>query len=496
MLKQKFALDFGSKFFVYFVGALTGIIVARVAGPKIIGTVAYGISFVSMFGFFHSLFGTSHIKLISEGQDIGKCNRIYSTLMSLSVFVYILVVLVYFFIKKYILEAEFSDTEEIVIFISLAIISLQALFKIAEVTFIALTQQAKVNLPNLIRVFVYHPARIIVVLMGFGAIALASVNLISLVLMIPVFLFLARNLVFKVEWDNSLFKRYLSIGLPVIIITITNSIILHYGKVMLKDTSSLTELGYFAGGISIASMLLMISNTAGSIFFPTFSKAFKNKDINSIKNQIAKFERFLILFALPFFIILAMFSNPLIPFLMGDKYLSSVPIFSILVFSSFFAIWGNPYYQLITGMNRFDIAAKLNALFLVIFMGLLYFFLDHRFFHLGAMGLAWSMLVLSFIRLSVWYFYDSRTIKIKIKWNIFSIIFVNIIFFAILLLIKETYLDNISALFNFILAFVSIILFYFILFVLKILNKKDVDFLLSILNIRSIFNYTKNELKK
>lgn len=496
MLKQKFVLDFGSKFFVYFVGALTGIVVARVAGPKIIGTVAYGISFVSMFGFFHSLFGTSHIKLISEGQNIGKCNRIYSTLMSLSVFVYVLVVLAYFFIKKHLLETDFSNTEEIVIFISLAIISVQALFKIAEVTFIALTQQAKVNLPNLIRVFIYHPARIIVVLMGFGAIALASVSLISTLLMIPVFLYLTRNLIFRADWDKSLLKRYFSIGVPVLIITITNSIILHYGKVLLKDTSSLTELGYFAGGISIASMLLMFSNTAGSIFFPTFSKAFKNNDIISIKNQIAKFERFLILFALPLFIILAMFSNPLIPFLMGDKYLPSVPIFSILVFSSFFAIWGNPYYQLITGMNKFNIAAKLNSLFLIVFVGLLYLFLDHRFFHLGAMGLAWSMLVLSFIRFSVWYFYDNRAIKIKIRWNILGIIFANIIFFAILLMIKETYLDNISALFNFILAFVSIILFYSLLFILKILNKKDVDFLLSILNIRSIFNYTKNELKK
>ena len=65
MLKQKFLVDFGSKLFIYFLTALTGIVVSRVAGPEVIGVLGYGLSFVSMFFFMFALFGTSHIKLIN-----------------------------------------------------------------------------------------------------------------------------------------------------------------------------------------------------------------------------------------------------------------------------------------------------------------------------------------------------------------------------------------------------------------------------------------------
>ncbi|MBI4648426.1 MAG: hypothetical protein HY738_18040, partial [Bacteroidia bacterium] len=51
--------------------AFTGILVARFAGPTIIGTVAFGFAYVTVFGFINGLFGVSHIKLVSEGYDLG-----------------------------------------------------------------------------------------------------------------------------------------------------------------------------------------------------------------------------------------------------------------------------------------------------------------------------------------------------------------------------------------------------------------------------------------
>ena len=254
MLKQKYLLDFGSKFFLYFIGSLVGIVIARVAGPEVVGTIAYGLSFVTMFYFVFGLFGTSHIKLISENpENLGKCLRIYVTLLIISAVFFVIVVLAYFYIQKLYFHKEFSSTEQIVIFLFIAINVINGLTKISEVTFIGLTQQAKSNIPALVRKIVYQIGRLVVVLIGYGAIALVSVNLATTLMVIPVYLWLMRKFPRKAPWDSELFKKYLSIGFPILIINVTNAIISNYGNLMLKDTSSTLELGFYSAGYSLTS---------------------------------------------------------------------------------------------------------------------------------------------------------------------------------------------------------------------------------------------------
>ncbi|MCD4698885.1 MAG: oligosaccharide flippase family protein [Bacteroidales bacterium] len=496
MLKQKFLFDFGSKFLLYFITAITGIIVARVAGPKVIGTIAYGLSFVSMFGFIYGLFGTSHIKLISEGQDLGKCNRIYSTLMIISVIIFVLIVVSFFFTEKFVFKRNFTNTEQTVIFISLAFTGIQALYKIAEITFIGLTQQAKANIPAIIRAVIYNGGRITVVLLGFGAVALVSVNLITSILVIPVYLFLLKNISFKGEWDNNLFKRHLSIGFPVLIVVLTNSFILNYGKIMLKNYSSTEELGYYAGGYSIAGMLLMIGSTAGTILFPLFSNAFTNNNTEYVKKIIAKYERFLFLFIMPLILTFSVFSDPIIPFLMSNKYLPSVPIFSLLVFASFFMIWGMPYYNLIRGMNKFKILAEFNIFFFIVFFGSLYVFLNNNLLNLGALGLALGVFILNFVKFLTWFLFSKKIMQINISKKIFFFILLYIAFLGISLLLKNEFLNSFSVLLKFVIAILYITCIYCILYLTKLLKKQDVDFLLKTINIKSLFNYTKDEIKK
>lgn len=100
MLKQKFLVHFGSNFIVRILSLFAGIIVARVAGPEVVGTISYGTSYVMVWGFITGLFGSGHIKLVSEGQDIGKCMAVYSRLLVGSVAVYFLVVSVFFCSKS------------------------------------------------------------------------------------------------------------------------------------------------------------------------------------------------------------------------------------------------------------------------------------------------------------------------------------------------------------------------------------------------------------
>ena len=81
MLAQKLILNYYTKIIAQFSQIVASIVVARIAGPSVLGTVAFGYAYAAMFNFVSALgLGSSHIKLVSEGKDLGKCISTFSLL--------------------------------------------------------------------------------------------------------------------------------------------------------------------------------------------------------------------------------------------------------------------------------------------------------------------------------------------------------------------------------------------------------------------------------
>ncbi len=82
----------------------------------------------------------------------------------------------------------------------------QSVVQIPKSTFTAKIEQAKIDIPDFTRVLMFQILRISVVLLGFGAIALAFSNLIASVLVIPFFFYLFRKYPFS-GFDKQLAKN-------------------------------------------------------------------------------------------------------------------------------------------------------------------------------------------------------------------------------------------------------------------------------------------------
>jgi len=97
---------------------LAGIFVARYAGPEVVGTLAYGLAYVAVFTFVLGLFGTPHIKLISEGKPLNKCMGTSARLQLGSMSTYLIFVSGWIVFQKYVLGNNFeSQAQETVIWI-------------------------------------------------------------------------------------------------------------------------------------------------------------------------------------------------------------------------------------------------------------------------------------------------------------------------------------------------------------------------------------------
>lgn len=492
MLKQRFLVQFGSMMLVRVVGTIAGIIVARIAGPGVLGAVSYGVAYVSVFGFITGLFGSAHIKLVSEGQDLGKCLAVYSRLQKIGALLYFLVVLGWFLIQKYVLHYPFESREiEIIIIISLLAHTVTILEQYSSVVFTARLQQAKANLPHVTKELLWYLGRVVIVLLGYRALALSAWGLVSAVLVVPMIWRLLRELP-RGEFDKDLLKKYIAYGIPSLLIAVIGSITGYAGKLMLGHYTNTTQIGYYSAAFSIGGMLLLISVPVGNIFFPLFSKYTAIGDWTSLNAKIQAYQDIIVIFVFPVLCLLSLIGGEFMILLLGEKYIPSVTPFVILMFATYIMLLGMPYGNIISGMGKFYLNALINLIKLGVFFVSLTLLISPKFLGLGATGLAINTLVLNLCVNSLYLYFAKRhgDVRINKTNHIRHILIISItggIYFLSMLVklpaIPQALIQSV----------VFLAAVYLSMYAFGLVKKEHAKVILEALNFRKTVNYIKDE---
>jgi O-antigen/teichoic acid export membrane protein len=494
MLRQKFLVQFGSQFILKIIGMVSGLVVARVAGPEIVGTIAFGTAYVSIWGFITGLFGTGHIKLVSEGRDLGRCVSTYIWLQGGSMLLYFIIVLSWFLIQKNILKYEFeSEAQQIVIIILLFATIAGQLLDFGHTTFTAKLELAKANYPLFIRNILWNIGRIILVLIGFRAVGLASWDLLITLLVIPI----AWKYLKKLPRDGysaDLSKRYFNIALPIFLIVIINALIANADKLILVHFTDTKELGYYTVAFSIGGMFLLISKAVGTVFFPLFSRLIADNRWELLNKKILVFQRFVVLFIFPLLCATFVIGEPFLLTLLGEQYKPSIIPFMILLFATYIDIIGMPYGNVIAGMGKFYLLAIINAILLVIYFVGLFLFISPYYLDLGATGLAFNLLILNLSRYLFILLLSMKFGKIHMD-HFITIRHVVIILITLLFLYSVRSYGLLEDLWWLLIGPAVIIILYAILYILRLFTFNDYFVLKDVLNIRKTGGYIKDELK-
>ena len=497
MLKQKFIVQYGSTAITQILGMIAGIIVARFAGPSVMGMVAYATSYVSLFGFINGIFGVAHIKLVSEGKDHSQCMAVYTRLQLICALIYFIVVLALFLVQKIVLNYPFESREqEWIIIIALLTYTFELYRQYAEVVFTANLQQAKANLPNFFKTIIFHIGRILIVIFFIKNLALKlySWHLILAILFIPVIYRLLKEYPIG-KYDNILAKQYFKYGRVIIAITIINSVTSYSDKLLVAHLTDTTQLGYYSAASSIGGLILTISNSVGLIFFPLFSNFISKGEWDAVNTKIYQYHEFIILFIFPLICLLAMIGGPILVLILGNKYKPSIVPFQLLIFASYLSILGTPYGNIIEGMGKFNIVVIINIIYLLIFIISTFIFIAPNMLNLGAIGLAANQLVLNLTRNGLYLFFAKKLgeVHIKKKNNIRHII---IIGWTVITFIMTVYLRKVISIWWLIIIPLYLIPLYFILHRTGFMKKEHWKLLLETLNIKKTFKYAYNEISE
>ncbi len=397
-MKQRFLVQFGSTMLVQIVGMIAGIVVARIAGPSVVGKVAYGAAYVGILGFIHSLFGSAHIKLLAGGKNSADCISVYSRLQGAAAMVYLLAMGGWFLFQKHILHYPFESREvEIIIIISLFTHFFTIYESYSSVAFTARLMQAKANVPHVLNRLLWHVGRIVIVALGLKAISLSAWGLVLAIVFIPVIFNLQRSLPRGI-YDRHLAGEYFRLALPIFIGAIIASVTSSGDKLLLAHFTSTTELGYYSAAHGIGGMFLLIAAPVGNIFFPLFASMISKGKWEGVNTNIRKYQEFIILFVLPAMCAVAICGGPALLLALGKRYEPSVLPFMILIFSTYIVLMGLPYGNILAGLGKFGLIAWIDVIRFGLFALCLPVFLSPKLLGLGAIGLALNQFTLNLAR--------------------------------------------------------------------------------------------------
>jgi O-antigen/teichoic acid export membrane protein len=493
MLKQKLVLSYLTKIGLQVVSIGVTIVVARIAGASVLGTVAFATSYISMFLIFFDFGqGVAHIKLVSEGQNEKSCNGVFVRIQMIMAIVFFIVTMSFFLITKYVLKKPFeSEIHETVVLITIITLSISNLFSIPRTIFIAKTLQARSDLPDFSRQLIYQGLRLLVVLLGYGAIAISMSNLVATLFIIPIYIYLLKGTQFG-KWDSELFKKYLLIALPVFLTNIVDYFSMYIDKVLLQFFSNSAEVGYYVAGFSIGGFIALVGNSAGLLLLPTFSKRLAENRTEEVNNMIRQFERFTWVFLFIITLVSSIGSDLIVRFFLGHKYDKSIPILSIINFSSFFITYFMIYSVTLSSKGYFNLSAKLylaKLIFLIVFAVIL---VHPLLFNLGSKGLALTLLLSNlFIGILFIFYAKFRIVGLKIiqekQLILYSILFTIPAYIGYQLFdqipLKILYLGSV------------LVCYYLIAYILKIIRSSDYTILIQLLSVAKMGSYIKGEMK-
>lgn len=493
MLAQKLALSYSSKIAIQAVQMIAMFIVARIVGPTVLGTLAFGLAFVSMFLFIADLgLGSAHIKFISEGQDESKCIGTFAVLKSVLILAFSLTVLGYYLIQKYVLQIAFESKEhEYVILIYLLITTINQFFTIPSTTFAAKTEQAKQDIPNFIQISLYQVLRIVFAFLGFTAIGLAFSNLVSVVLVIPLYLYLFKG--YKIgKFDKELALKYLKLSFPLIAIGVVQTIIYSTDRVILQYLTNSEEVGYYSAGFSIGQFIRLIEASVGMLFFPMFSALIAKGEFFTINNRINKYERFNIIFILPLVALVSICSDLVVKLALGHKYLETIPVLGFINVSMYISVVTLPYMNLISGKGLFKQSAFIYILSLAVYGGFAYVLVSPDLFNLKGVGIASSLIAVNVFLGILFAVYSKRKMP-EVKMFQSKVLLIYGIALSFIFLFVYLYMDTML---SHILVATGYLLVYFgIGFLAKMFKKEDVSMVFELLNSKKLLGYINSEMK-
>jgi len=496
---RKAVLIFITKILTTLISFIGFYFVANYMGPEVLGIVGFAGGFIGTCSLLVDPgLNITHIKRISEGKDLGKCNGTYFMMKGVLIIVTVILIFVGIQIYKYFFINQFDNSiYEVVLYITLIGAVVGYITNALKTTYSSLLLTAKQEIPEYMGL-ISVPIKIGTALSGMGAVAFAIANTIGMIVTFGTSIHFFRDI--PITWPTREYRRdYITFAKPIALVEISRTLSMHVDKIILLFFCGALQVGYLYAAQRIANLLGFISISIRQVFFPLISKSFINKnDINSTSYFLDKAILHLIVFLLPIVIIIAIFSKYIIYTIAGEYFFPAADVLVIL------CIW-----VLISGINilfqNTVVAAGYNSFYgkvgittaIVAIVGNIILVPESIYSMklpgLGASGAALSILISAFtgtLMLGIF-------LKIKLGYNLnkkIKLVFLSGVIFASVLFWLKNSLEGQSIFEYFAIIVLGTSVYLLVAYLIGAITKEDFALYHKLINLSSMKNYITSEL--
>ncbi|MFW3145876.1 MAG: oligosaccharide flippase family protein [Thermoplasmatota archaeon] len=410
------------------IGIISWKFVATSMPQESVGIVHFALGFIGVFSFITNLgFGSSHVKRISEGQDLGRCIGTFMAIqLGLSVVFTLTVFLSLFFWKEIIGKGFETPAHERIIYLMLLYFISNNLATVATQTFAAKVEIAKNQFTVLMGALVQLGATIIIVLSTNSAYWFAMSFVIGAFFNFAISFSLLSKYPIKMP-TLGLFKSYFFFAFPIFIVSALGTIPPNIDKIMIQLFWDAHEVAIYTGGQKFSFYIINIAAGLGMILFPIFSSLNANRKDDEIKDLVLRSERLMAILIAPISALLFSLAIPVVTLLGDTDYRASYLVLQPLAIWGFLRAMISPYRNLIMGIGKPKVLAIISivsvvsiVLFNFIFIPMDISMLGIDMLGMGAMGAAIATLLSAALSSILFRIFAYRYAKVFFNPQIFK----------------------------------------------------------------------------
>ncbi|MHB8099933.1 MAG: lipopolysaccharide biosynthesis protein [Sulfuricurvum sp.] len=259
---------------------------------------------------------------------------------------------------------------------------------------------------------------------------------ISFILIISLFfikkeIFTKRLLTLHLEF-YSLIKEFTLYSYPIFLFSIVGIGIGLFDIWLLQKMSGSTETGFYNLAYSIAAMCFLFTSAMTPIITREFSKSYANGDIKHIIRLFHRYIPMLYSIAAFFAIFIAFESKNLIYIFTDEKFKDAAFVLVVMAFYPIHQTYGQLTGSLFFATGQTNSYKNIGLFSSLLGLPLTFLFL--YILNLGAIGLAWKMVIVQIIAVNIQLYFNGKFLKISIvpflKHQCYSIVFFTILAFT------------------------------------------------------------------
>ena len=389
------------------------LVVARYLGPAEYGLLSLGIAILSMLAVFCVMGLPSgvlrHIPFYKGREEIGKVKGVLSFSIKVTVFTGILAAILLFIFSDWIALNVFHNPNLADI---LRVFSVATPFFALSKIFLAgiggfQTMKYKTYSEDIIPKIVLVVLTFFLIYLGYGLFGASIAYVLAIIsTFLASFYFLNKLFPFfnKIK-SISIRKELLAFSFPLLLATILVTFIGHLDTLMLGYFKTAEQVGIYNAAFPTAMMITLVLGSFAMIFTSVSSELYSKNKMTEISKLYNTVTRWIYAFSLPLFLLVVIFSVPVMRILFGNEYINGATPLAILAFGYLFVSVVGPTFQLLRTLGKTKIILLNNLGVVFLDFALNYFLIPPYGITGAAVATTISLIVLNLVSLFEVYYY-------------------------------------------------------------------------------------------